>query len=155
VKVTARAQRGRSIRAVAAPGVATTVKLRCVHPLLASTIEGQKRRPEWVNGSLKFFSKLSTAVPKSTPKGTQNKCYENSSHRELRDLKDISQITRNPTQKPELESETDCEPRTVHYSTTDSPLQYCGQSATVPRTVRRSKKLKTNFAESVLFSTEK
>jgi hypothetical protein len=35
---------------------------------------------------------------------------------------------------------TDCEPRTVRYSTTDSP---------------HVKKMKTNFAEAVLFSTEK
>jgi hypothetical protein len=60
-----------------------------------------------VNGSLKFLSKLSTAVPKSTPKRHTNKCYENSSHQELRDPKDIPQITRNPTQKMELESETE------------------------------------------------
>jgi hypothetical protein len=60
-----------------------------------------------VNGSLKFLSKLSTAVPKSTLKRHTNKSYENSSHQELRDPKDVPQITKNPTQKTELESETE------------------------------------------------
>jgi hypothetical protein len=38
-----------------------------------TVLKDRKRRPEGVNGSLKFLSKLSTAVPKSTPKGTKTK----------------------------------------------------------------------------------
>jgi hypothetical protein len=103
-----------------------------------------------VNESLKFLSKLSTAVPKSTPKRHTNKSYENSSHQELRDPKDVPRITRNPTQKAEFELETE-QARNgsqqhrlgaadsplqyrrqftiVLYSTADSSLQYHGQSA--------------------------
>jgi hypothetical protein len=50
----------------------------------------------------------------------------------------------NPNRKPNgretNHNSTDCEPRTVRYSTADSP---------------EVKNLKTNFAEAVLFSTEK
>jgi hypothetical protein len=70
-------------------------------------VKDWKRRPEGMNGSLKFLSKLSTVVPKSTPKRHTNKSYENSSHQELRNPKDVPQNTRNPTQKTELESETE------------------------------------------------
>jgi hypothetical protein len=106
--------------------------------------------------------------PKIIPKRHTNKSYENSSHQELRDPKDVPQIIRNPTQKTELELETERarngsqehrlraansllqyhgQSAAVLYSTIDSPLQYRGQSV--------GQKLKTNFAEAVLFLTEK
>jgi hypothetical protein len=45
-----------------------------------------KRR---VNGSLKFLSKLSTTVPKSTPKKHTNKSYKHTSHQELKQPRDV------------------------------------------------------------------
>jgi hypothetical protein len=90
-----------------------------------------------VNERLKFLLKLLTAVPKSTPKRHTNKSYKNSSHQELRDPKDVPQITRNPTQKTKLESETEQVrngSQQHRLRAADSPLQY----STVPRTVRGS-----------------
>jgi putative heme degradation protein len=107
-------------------------------------VKEQKQRPEGVNETLKFFSKLSTAVLKSILKRHTNKSYENSSHQELRDPKDAPQITRSSTQKTELESETERArngSQQHRLRTAYSPLQYY----TVPRTVRRSKKTETNF----------
>jgi hypothetical protein len=50
------------------------------------TKNGDQRR---VNGSLKFLSKLSTAVPKSIPKRHTNKSYKNMSHQESRDPREV------------------------------------------------------------------
>jgi hypothetical protein len=108
-----------------------------------------------------FFRNFRLLSQNKPSKGTQTKSYENSSHQELRDPKDVPQITRNPTQKTELESETDRArngSQQHRVRAADSLLQY----PTVPWTVCYStsdspqvKNLKTNFAEAVLFSTEK
>jgi hypothetical protein len=82
-------------------------------------------------GTSNFFRNFRPRSQNQPQKHT-NKSYENSSHQELRDTKDVPQIARNPTQKTELELETE---RARNGSqqhklrATDSPLQSAGQKS--------------------------
>jgi hypothetical protein len=129
--------------------------LICPRPL-----KDQKWRPEGDKWEPQISFETFDRCPKINPKRHTNKCYENSSHQELRDPKDVPRITRNPTQKTELESETKRArngSQQHRLRAADSLLQYRGQSAgqktenelrgssfvldwkttaTVPRTVR-------------------
>jgi hypothetical protein len=124
-------------------------------------LKDQKRRPEGGEWEPQISFETFDRCPKINPKRHTNKSYENSSHQELRDPKDVPQITRNPTKKTELELKTEWArngSQQHRLRAADSLLQYRGQPVAVLYSTADTphvKKLKTNFAEAVLFSTEK
>jgi hypothetical protein len=88
-----------------------------------------------VNGSLKFLLKLSTTIPKSTPKGHINKTYKNMSHQESREPGEVPYITKKPTQTTKLQSKIEQArngQNCTRQGVADSSLQYLRQFTTVP-----------------------
>jgi hypothetical protein len=92
-----------------------------------------------VNESQNFLSKLSTTVPKSTPKGTQTKATKtratksqenlNKFHRSLEKQRKRRNSNRRSNGRETDKTTQDKELQTVCYSTPDSPLQYHRLSA--------------------------
>jgi hypothetical protein len=85
-----------------------------------------------VNGNLKFLSKYSATVPKSTPKRLTTKGYKNTRQLVSREPKEVPLNDKNPTQKPKLESEHRRErngPNNTKLEVADSLLQYPRLSA--------------------------
>jgi hypothetical protein len=102
--------------------------------LQALYMKDRKRWPEGGDWEPQISFETFDRCPKINPKRHTNKSDENSSHQELRDPKDVPQITRNPTQKTELELEIKRarnESQQHKLRATDCPLEYRGQSATV------------------------
>jgi hypothetical protein len=131
-----------------------TVQLQPFLVYLSSTlvccfVMDQKRRPEGVNGSLKFLLKLSTTIPKLTPKRHTNKSYitratksQETLEKFLRSLE--TQRKRRNSNRRSNGRETNKtaqnkELRTVCYSIPDSPLQCSRRVCYNTRTVSGSK----------------
>jgi hypothetical protein len=106
-------------------------------------MKDRKRRPKGGEWEPQISFETLDRCPKINPKRHTNKSYKNSSHQESRDPKDVPQIARNPTQKTELELETE--------RARNGSQQHKLRATDSPQV----KNLKPNFAETVLFSTEK
>ena len=110
-------------------------------------MKDQKRRLEGGEWEPQISLKYLAVVPNSTPKRHTTKVYRIMSHWVWKEPIEVPYITRNPTQRTELETKHERArngPNSTKQGTLDCPLQYLWQSAIVPWTVHSSKIWKPN-----------